>query len=139
MTEPRSGHRGVPHTADLRIEAWAPTLQACLREAVAALVESITDTTDAAPETTFDTEVPVRDDQDALVRVLDEVIYLLDVQGMVPLDAQIMEIESGYRLRMPAVFVGTVEVSTVPKAVTLQDLGCDFDGRRWNCAATIDV
>ena len=139
MTEPRSGHRGVPHTADLRIEAWASTLQACLREAVAALIDSVADTTDAAPETTFDTEVPVRDDQDALVRVLDEVIYLLDVEGMVPLDAEVVETERGYRLRMPAVSVRSVEVSTVPKAVTLQDLGCEFDGRQWSCAATIDV
>ncbi|HEV8559398.1 MAG TPA: archease [Actinophytocola sp.] len=43
MTVPSRGHRAVPHTADIRIEAWAPTREACLGEAVAALVESFAD------------------------------------------------------------------------------------------------
>ena len=34
------GHRTVPHTADLRIEAWAPTREECLAEAVRGLVDS---------------------------------------------------------------------------------------------------
>jgi hypothetical protein len=29
-----AGHRGVPHTADLRIEAWAPSRDGCIRQAV---------------------------------------------------------------------------------------------------------
>ena len=33
------GHRTVPHTADLRVEAWAPTREACLAEAVRGLVD----------------------------------------------------------------------------------------------------
>lgn len=34
-----SGHRSVPHTADLRIEAWAPTRDGCIRQAVLGTVE----------------------------------------------------------------------------------------------------
>ena len=34
------GHRTVPHTADLRVEAWAPTREECLAEAVRGLVDS---------------------------------------------------------------------------------------------------
>jgi SHS2 domain-containing protein len=30
----------MPHTADLRIEAWAPTREECLAEAVRSLVDS---------------------------------------------------------------------------------------------------
>ena len=34
------GHRTVPHTADLRIEAWAPTREECMAEAARGLVGS---------------------------------------------------------------------------------------------------
>ncbi|MEU6969505.1 archease [Kitasatospora aureofaciens] len=40
----RSGHRAVPHTADLRLVAWAPTAEGCVREAVRAVVEGFADT-----------------------------------------------------------------------------------------------
>ncbi len=44
MTEPACqrdrGHRNVPHTADLRIEAWGPTREDCIAEALRGLVES---------------------------------------------------------------------------------------------------
>jgi hypothetical protein len=34
MAHSASGYRIVPHTADLRIEAWAPTRNGCIRQAV---------------------------------------------------------------------------------------------------------
>ncbi|WP_420884068.1 archease [Micromonospora sp. CPCC 205547] len=40
---PGYGHRRVPHTADVRIEAWAPDQESCLAEAVDALVETFVD------------------------------------------------------------------------------------------------
>lgn len=33
----------MPHTADLRIEAWAPTRDGCIRQAVLGTVESFLD------------------------------------------------------------------------------------------------
>jgi hypothetical protein len=46
------GYRTLPHTADLRIEAWAPTREACLAEGVAGLVATFADTAKAEPEWT---------------------------------------------------------------------------------------
>lgn len=43
------GHRTVPHTADLRIEAWAPTAELCIAEAVRAMVWGFADLPMAAP------------------------------------------------------------------------------------------
>ena len=40
MAGSTSGHRSVPHTADLRIEAWAPTRDGCNRQAALSTVES---------------------------------------------------------------------------------------------------
>ncbi|HKI42920.1 MAG TPA: hypothetical protein VKA66_21670, partial [Mycobacterium sp.] len=34
MAHNRSGHLTVPHTADLRIEAWAPNRDGCIRQAM---------------------------------------------------------------------------------------------------------
>ncbi|SCE66445.1 Archease protein family (MTH1598/TM1083) [Micromonospora haikouensis] len=41
------GRRSVAHTADVRIEAWAPDREGCVAEAVAAMVETFADTTGA--------------------------------------------------------------------------------------------
>ncbi len=50
MADNTSGHRSVPHTADLRIEAWSPSREGCIGEAVRGTVESFLDTSGARPE-----------------------------------------------------------------------------------------
>jgi SHS2 domain-containing protein len=40
MPRPARGHRSLPHTADVIIDAWGPDQAACYEEAVAALVET---------------------------------------------------------------------------------------------------
>lgn len=140
MTEPTRGHRTVPHTADIRIEAWAPTREACLAEAVAALVSSFADLRDVSSFGTHITVVPATTDDDLLVRVLDEVIFVLDTVGAVPLDLQVERTADGYRLRMPITSPDAFEVTgAIPKAATLSDLHLSQGAERWTCAVTIDV
>ena len=144
MTEPAAperGHRSLPHTADIRIEAWGPTREACLAEAVTALVDSFADRSGAArPTRTVQAELTAETDEDALVAVLDEVIYLLDTEDAVPLDAEIEPVAGGVRLRMRVLSRHDVELTgAAPKAVALHALHLRTDGRRWSCAATIDV
>ncbi|MDR3656372.1 MAG: archease [Mycobacterium sp.] len=52
MAHNRSGHLTVPHTADLRIEAWAPNRDGCIRQAMLSTVESLLDTSSAHPQRT---------------------------------------------------------------------------------------
>ena len=40
----------MPHTADLRIEAWARTRDGCIRQAVLGTVESFLDTSGVRPQ-----------------------------------------------------------------------------------------
>ncbi|MGH8836946.1 MAG: archease, partial [Actinomycetes bacterium] len=42
-----SGHRAVAHTADARVQAWAPTRERCIAEAVLGTVETFLDTSGA--------------------------------------------------------------------------------------------
>jgi SHS2 domain-containing protein len=134
------GHRGVPHTADARIEAWGPTRETCIAEAVAGLVESFADTEGARPGWTVSSELSPDSDPDALVAVLDEVIYVLDAQGGVPLHIELTPAPAGLGLVLHLAALDDVEfVGAVPKAVTLHDLRFDRSAAGWSCAVTIDV
>src|SRR5690606_13328990 len=83
------GHRAVEHTADVRVEAWGPTREDCLAEAVAGLVATFADTAGAAPMETITTRLDATADADLLAAVLDEVIYLLDAHSVVPCGAEL--------------------------------------------------
>ncbi|MGI5203860.1 archease [Spirillospora sp. CA-108201] len=136
-----SGHRGVPHTADLRIESWGPTRERCVAEAVAGLVGSFADVSGVRPSGGVRVDVPPGPDADQLVAVLDEVIYRLDADGALVLDAGIARApDGGITARLvtgdAAQAVGT---GAVPKAVSLHDLRFGRDARGWSCAVTIDV
>jgi hypothetical protein len=48
--EVRRGHRTVAHTADLRVEAWAPSREQCIAEAVLGTVAAFVDTSSAPAE-----------------------------------------------------------------------------------------
>ena len=93
MAHSASGYRSVPHTADLRIEAWAPTRNGCIREAVLGTVDSFLDTSSARPNHTLVRRLTAEHDDDLLVAVLEEVIYLLDTAGDAP-DLATMEVQA---------------------------------------------
>jgi len=139
VTESSHGYRSLPHTADLRIHAWAPSQPQCLRTAVLGVRDSIADVTHAPVVRTVDRMLHATDNADALARALDELIYILDVAGLLPLDLTVTAVPEGYWLRMPMGALADVELWVTPKAVALQDLHFAYDGAKWNAAVTIDV
>ncbi|TWH70340.1 archease protein family (MTH1598/TM1083) [Micromonospora olivasterospora] len=86
---PGRGHRAVPHTADVRIEAWAPDREGCLAEAVRAAVETFADFSGAGPGTGATVDVPAGDDEDLLVGALDEMIFRLETEGTLPVAVEV--------------------------------------------------
>jgi SHS2 domain-containing protein len=131
----------VPHTADIRIEAWAGTREACIAEAVRSLVDTFADTAAVVPEWTADVTVPPGSDADMLVAVLDEVIYRLEVDGEIALSADVAAAPGGgLRVRMRLGDAAQAEeTGAVPKAVSLHDLRFSGDLSGWSCAVTVDV
>lgn len=131
-----AGHRSLPHTADIRIEAWAPTAAECLAQAVTGLVEAFAVVPpDAAVETVV-IDVADRPNDDALVSVLDEMIFLLDTRGLVPARAE-GEVD---RVRLDLAPLDAAEVTgAAPKAVTWHELRFEQVERGCFCAVTIDV
>ncbi|MFD0784951.1 archease [Micromonospora azadirachtae] len=135
------GHRCVPHTADVRIEAWAPTREECVAEAVAALVETFIDSSGTRPGPARDHQTPPGHDEDLLVNVLDEVIFRMDTADELPLTTEVTDDgHGGLRVRWRVTDTGAVElIGAVPKAISLHELRFGPDGGRWSCAVTLDV
>jgi SHS2 domain-containing protein len=135
-----SGHRSVPHTADSRIEAWAPTRDDCIKQAVLGAVESFLDISEVGPTHSRVCRLTADSADDLLVAVLDEVIYLLDTEGEVPVDLTLRDTGDSVEVTFEMVDAsGLAQVGAVPKAVALNDLRLSHDGKQWRCLVTLDV
>jgi SHS2 domain-containing protein len=136
------GHRTVPHTADLCIQAWGPTREACLAEAVRGLVGSFAAVTAARPHRTATRHLTAGSDEDLLVAVIDEVIYWLDAQNEIPVTVTVQGAgDGGVDLTLSFAEAGAVEIiGAAPKAASLHDLRCAPDeAGQWSCSVIVDV
>ncbi|MFC3575846.1 archease [Streptomyces yaanensis] len=136
----RGGHRSVPHTADLRVEAWAATREECLAQAVRGVCESFLDLTGAVGVRTRDVVVRADTDADLLVALLEEVVYWLDTEGEVPVDVELVPFAGGLRAALGVADADSLPVTgAVPKAVTLHELDFTQGAQGWTCSVTLDV
>ncbi|MFH9353298.1 archease [Kitasatospora sp. NPDC017646] len=139
------GHRSVPHTADLRVEAWAPTAQGCIGELVHAVVGSFADLSGARIVGERSCTVLGVSDPDLLAGVLEEVIYRMDAAGELPAALALGPVRGldgarSVEVRFRMADTATVAlVGAVPKAVSLQGLELGRGPGGWTCAATVDV
>jgi len=136
------GHRKPLHPADLRIEAWGPTREECIAEAVRGLVDSFAVVAGRPPHTRIERHVTARCDEDLLVAAIEEVIYALDADGEVPLSVAVRPApDGGIVMLLVLVHAADAEIiGAVPKAACSRGLRCAPDpAGRWTCAVTIDV
>jgi SHS2 domain-containing protein len=137
----RQGHRTVPHTADLRIEAWAASRHECVAEALRGLISSFADLSAATPTRIVERPVVAGDDAELLASAADEVIYLLDASGEIPASLQVRPAEAGVVLVLALTGLESAEITgAVPKAVSFHGLRCEPDAAgRWSASMTVDV
>jgi SHS2 domain-containing protein len=136
------GHTSVPHTADLRIEAWGPTREDCIAEAVRGLVESFADVSEATHQRVIERHLDADSDADLLASAVEEVIYCLDADGAIPAEVEASRAaDGGIYLMLRVVDAAAAEIiGAAPKAASLSGLTCAPDASgRWMCAVTIDV
>ncbi len=130
------GHRGLDHTADLAIEAWAGSEASLLEEATLAMVELLMD--GAMPTATASRTVHLSsfDGEDRLVRLLSEVLYLATGENFVTVNATVTLTDDGVTAQLAgAAAVPTNEI----KAVTYHDLSLRETGGRWTARVVFDV
>jgi SHS2 domain-containing protein len=141
-SEAPRGHERLPHTADVRLRAWAPAKLECLAEAVTALVASFASVAPGAPTERFEVAVTASRDEDLLVTALEEVIFLLESDGRVPAGVSVAATPQGVRLCLEVTDVTEVEqVGAVPKAISWHDLQFTSGPgtANWSCQFTVDV
>ncbi len=140
MTPLRAGHRAVPHTADVRIEAWAPTREKCITEAARGMVETFADVRDAEPQTVRRRTLVAASDEELLVAVLDEMVFLMDAAGELAVRAELTPTPTGAEVDLGVVPTRLLEqVGAVPKAVSLHELRLEPGPEGWSCSVTLDV
>jgi SHS2 domain-containing protein len=140
MRHPGTGHRTLPHTADIRIEAWAPGREQCIAEAVRGMVDTFADTSRHGETAVREVRVPAQPDADLLTSVLDEVIYRLDTDGEIPIDVQITATDDALIVRFTMADADSIRpIGAVPKAVSLHELQFVGNADGWSCAVTLDV
>jgi len=128
------------HTADTILEAWGPSREACLEEAARGFVASFADADRATP--TSRVEVPLRGDSTELLHgLLEEIIYQLDTEDVVPAQVSVGPADDGVVAVLRLVPAASAEqVSAAPKAIAYSDLTCESeDTGEWRCQVTIDV
>ena len=141
IVEEARGHRSVPHTADVIIEAWAPTFGGCVEEAVLALVEQFAEPVEGVEPVSRELAVDATGRAGALIGVLEEAIFVTEVEGMVPVGLSVDRAgATGVRGRLSVVAVGdAVQIGSVPKAVSWRELEVMRSSSGWRCRVTIDV
>ena len=137
------GHRSVPHTADLRIEAWGPTREDCIAEAVRGLVESFADISGTTHQHATEHHLDeAGSDADLLAAAVEEVIYHLDSDGTIPAEVEVSRAaDGGIDMTLRVVNAAAAQIiGAAPKAASLSGLTCAPDASgQWLGAVTIDV
>lgn len=134
------GHLLRAHTADEIVEAWGPTREACLEEAVCGLVDSLAEIEHVARWWRHEVVLEGSDDE-LLVGLLEEVITLLDADGAVPVVVTVRPHDDGVRAHLWLTgLADVVAVGAAPKGVSRSGLTClEQAPGRWRATATIDV
>ena len=139
-TAPERGHAIHAHTADEILEAWGPTREACLEEAVLALVDTIADVGEVGWSWHREVELSGTDEE-LLVALLEEVIYDLDASGDLPVRVRIHPHADGVVAHLWLTHLRRVTVrGAAPKGVAYSQLTLREERPgRWRCVVTIDV
>jgi SHS2 domain-containing protein len=131
----------LPHTADVIVSAWGSTAEQCVAEAVRGLVASFVDVTGSATQRSVTVDYPPVAEEELLVRVLKDVVYLLDVEQAVPARAEVERTGDG---GLSATFwlvpvASGRSTGSVPKAITRHGLRFGRTDGAWRCMVTVDV
>lgn len=135
------GHRAVPHTADVILEAWAPDLVGCLEQAVAALVDTYAAAPAGGRRDPHAVRLPPGPPERLLLDLLDEVVFALDTADGVPVAATVRSLDDS-GLDAVVWLVPAADVTptgSAPKAVSHSELAVREGPDGVSCRFLVDV
>jgi SHS2 domain-containing protein len=137
-----AGHAARAHTADVIVEAWAPSRIDCLEELVRGVVETFADVSDVVATREIPLEINAPLDEDVVVALISDVVYLLDADGLVALDVALEEDEQDGSIGgifYVAPVADVVAAGAPPKGVSRSDLVFGRDDTTWRGHVVLDV
>lgn len=141
------GYRFHEHTADIIIEAWAPTLEGLFEEAAKAITEVMTDPTRITPREERRIEAEGFDLENLLLRFLEEILVLHDSEGLIFREYKVHRVEK----RGPEDYYASAtargekydpakhESRTHVKAITYALMEVKQENGLWKTRFTIDI
>jgi SHS2 domain-containing protein len=133
-----AGYRQVEHTADLAFELWGPDQAALLDQGTRAVVEVMTGGPRPQPAQMRTIDLEVVDDEDRLVRWLNELLYLAAIDGFLVAEAT-FDLSDAGRLRATVRGDTDTAVEDEIKSATYHDLVIERDGPRLRATVVLDV
>lgn len=131
------GFQQLPHTADLKIRAWAPDLRGLIEQAACGMIDLLVDG-QATPERYLTVTGRGDDAEQTLVDCLREVLLLRELQGLLPVSVEVLQADE----RSASCRVGAIALERARevegahiKAVTYHDLAI----RRREGGLVVDV
>lgn len=134
------GHRAHPHVADVILEAWGPGMAECFEEAAAALLGLCMDAAEASVTERWLATIGPGSDEDMLVELLDEILFVLDTADDVPIRVVIADREDVLDVVLELGDPASVTmIGSTPKAVAHTGLSVERAGGRVRCTVLVDV
>lgn len=128
------------HAADLHIQAWARTREACIGEVVSALVGSFVGARLPAASSSWRFEVAASSNADLLRTVVQRVISALKVRNVVPVSTDVTATAAGLQLCCATVDAAAIlPEGSIPKGVSEHGARCEPTPGGWLCTLRIDV
>lgn len=137
----RRGHRALPHTADVRLEAWGADVAACCEEALAALIATFVDAPPAKTVEVRRAQIPAGPEEAQLLAALEELIFISDTAERVPVRARVQH-APGDRLALAFELAERSEVhgtGAVPKAISRSGLRVESRPGRVSARFLVDL
>ncbi len=140
------GHRFLSHTADLRLEVTAPSLEELFAEALVGFTEAMTEVESVSAETSWAVETEAADLGGLLVAWLEELLFHYDARGLLPLRAELGVVGEEGSYRLDATVHGEAydperhEIKVLLKAITYHGLVVEQgESGEWRAEVIFDI
>lgn len=132
-----AAHRFLEHTGEVEFELQAPSRDALFTEAVAAIGELLAGRGGSTVTDLREVSAVGDDDGALLVAWLDEIVFLAENEGLMPVTAEQVHVAHGAVTGLVRAIRGAPP--HLVKGITYHHLAVDHDATGWRARVVVDV
>ncbi len=135
-------YKFLPHTADIKFQAFGKTIEECFENAFLSLKEVMIDNTKIEKLIKKKINIKGKDLENLLYNFLEEFLFLLDAEQFVPSKIINMEINmNNYELQAEVEGDNSSDykISNPVKAITYNDMFVKKEKNKYVCQVVVDV